>query len=110
MANLQKIRELARQKKISLNEVASRVGITPQALSRSIRANSTTFSTAEKIASVLGVSVAAFSDAAAPSDGLSKDNVPNLNVFRNMIKEVVKEVLSDTPVLTIDQIKAIRDL
>lgn len=60
MANLQKIKELARQKNLTLREVAANAGITQQALSKIIRVNSATIDTAEKIAAALEVSPAEF--------------------------------------------------
>ena len=54
MANLQLIKELADQKNISLSAIASELGITPQALSKIIRNNSTKIETLEKIAEGLG--------------------------------------------------------
>lgn len=60
MANLQLIKEIADQKNISLSAIASELGITPQALSKIIRNNSTKIETLEKIADILKVSVKVF--------------------------------------------------
>lgn len=62
MKNLDIIKILAVQKKISLSEVASKVGITPQGLNKIIRSGSTSPETLEKIAVALGVPVSTFFD------------------------------------------------
>lgn len=60
MANLQLIKEIAEQRNIALATIATELGITPQALSKLIRNNSTKIETLEKIAHILKVSVATF--------------------------------------------------
>lgn len=60
MANLQKIKEIARQKNISLDVLAKEIGVTPQALSKMMRNNSTKIDTIERIAEILKVSVTTF--------------------------------------------------
>ena len=62
MANLQKIKELANEKNIAMQDLASRSGITPQALSRLMRLGSTNTDTLERISDILGVSPAVFFD------------------------------------------------
>lgn len=60
MANLLKIKELAKEKNIAIKDLAEKVGITPQALSKLMRLGSTNTDTLERIASLLGVSAAVF--------------------------------------------------
>lgn len=56
MVNIQKIKQIAKEKGIPLNVVCKRVGITPQALSRIIRDNSTTVETLERLCDAVGCS------------------------------------------------------
>lgn len=60
MVNLLKIKELAKAKKIALNDVADQLGMTPQALSRMIKDNSTKVSTLEKICEIFDVPIGYF--------------------------------------------------
>lgn len=60
MANLQIIKELASAKNMTLDQLSRSLGITPQALSKIMRENSTKIDTLERIANVLGVPVAVF--------------------------------------------------
>lgn len=60
MANLQIIKELAREKNFPLEQLAKELEITPQALSKIMRENSTKVSTLERIAQILKVSVMVF--------------------------------------------------
>lgn len=60
MANLQIIKELAVRKNITLDQLSKDLGITPQALSKIMRENSTRIDTLERIASELAVPVAIF--------------------------------------------------
>ncbi len=69
MANLQKIKILAREKNISLDALANNLGITPQALSKAIRLNSTKIETLERIAEQLGVSPCEFFSDASGATG-----------------------------------------
>lgn len=62
MANLQLIKDIAEQKNIPLTYIATELGITPQALSKLMRNNSTKIDTLEKIAQILKVSVTVFFD------------------------------------------------
>lgn len=62
MANLQLIKEIAERKNIPLATIASELGITPQALSKIMRNNSTKIETLERIAQILKVSVTVFFD------------------------------------------------
>jgi transcriptional regulator with XRE-family HTH domain len=60
MANLQKIKEIADEKNISLSALAGELGITPQALFKLMRNNSTKIETLEKIATILKVPIVSF--------------------------------------------------
>lgn len=67
MANLQKIKTLAVAAGIGMESLASQLGITPQALSKLIRNNSTKIETLEAIARILNVPVTVFFDDASSS-------------------------------------------
>lgn len=60
MANLQLIKELAEQKKISVRELAEKVGLKENQIHVMCRSNSTKIDTLEKIAHVLDVPVSLF--------------------------------------------------
>ena len=62
MANLFKIKEIARAKRISIKNLAENVGITEQGLQKLIRDNSTKVETLEKIAHELEVPIGYFFD------------------------------------------------
>lgn len=62
MANLQKIKNIAEKKKISIRELADRVGLKENQIHVMCRTNSTKIDTLEKIANELGVSVSCFFD------------------------------------------------
>lgn len=60
MAKLSIIKDLAKQKNLTLDYVAKESGITSQGLYKMMRENSTKVDTLEKIAEVLGVPVSRF--------------------------------------------------
>lgn len=60
MANLLKIKELARMRNTSLKQLAEDVGISEQALHQLMRKNTTAIATLEAIATKLGVSPSTF--------------------------------------------------
>jgi DNA-binding Xre family transcriptional regulator len=62
MANLLKIKDLARMRNISLKQLAEDVGISEQALHQLIRRNTTAIATLETIATKLNVSPVVFFD------------------------------------------------
>ncbi len=66
MANLQKIKEIADKKNISLSALSGELGITPQALFKLMRNNSTKIETLEKIATILKVPIVSFFGDATP--------------------------------------------
>lgn len=62
MANLQKIKVIAKERGIAINELAEQLGITPQAVHLMVRENSTKTDTLERIAQILQVPVTVFFD------------------------------------------------
>ena len=62
MANLQRIKDLAEERKISVRELAERVGLKENQIHVMCRTNSTKIDTLERIAKGLGVSVSYFFD------------------------------------------------
>lgn len=62
MVNLQKIKDFAEKKKISIRELAEKVGLKENQIHVMCRTNSTKIDTLEKIAYALGVSVSCFFD------------------------------------------------
>jgi DNA-binding Xre family transcriptional regulator len=62
VANLLKIKEIAKEKKISIRELSASAGITEQGLQRLIRENSTKVETLEAIAKKLDVHISVFFD------------------------------------------------
>lgn len=89
MVDLKKIREIARQKNIKLNDLAEMAGISPQALSLIMRSNSTTVTTFDKICQVLGVSPAVF------FDNTSTGDVINTSVKGDNSSVIGKQVVTD---------------
>ena len=76
MANFKIIRDLCKQKRITIRELANRVGIGDAALHKIIQNNSTNTTTIEDIAKVLEVEVGIFFD--SDSVLLSKEEVEEL--------------------------------
>lgn len=74
MANLQKIKTLSKERKITLRSLANQVGISEQGLQKIIRDNTTSISTVERIAAILGVSPAVFFDETPTSVNAMGDN------------------------------------
>jgi len=62
MANLQIIKDIAERRKISIRDLADRVGVKENQIHVMCRTNSTKIDTLEKIAKVLDVSVVVFFD------------------------------------------------
>lgn len=87
MANLQMIKELARKRNFPLEQLAKELDITPQALSKMMRENSTKVTTLERIAQLLKVSVKVFfpeEDSCPVSDhsvSLSGKNLTNQTTY-----------------------------
>lgn len=74
MANLQKIKTISKERKITLRSLANQVGISEQGLQKIIRDNTTSISTVERIASILGVSPSVFFDETPTSVNAMGDN------------------------------------
>lgn len=97
MANLLIIKELLKQKKITIRDFASGIGMTEQALQLLIRKNSTKIETLELIAQKLNVSVSIFFDGEPDGDVaaaalLSKQIVKESSkIISNSIEELVKD-------------------
>lgn len=83
MANLLKIKEVAKAKKIPLKTVAESIGMTPVALSNMMQKGSTNTSTLEKIASVLGESPAIFFDDTKHGEDFSMRDIENVKELIN---------------------------
>jgi transcriptional regulator with XRE-family HTH domain len=81
MANLHLIKDIAKNKQISIRKIAVDVGISDVALHSLIKNGSTNTTTLEKIANVLGVSAGVF------FDGYNEDCILNDNSDRD---DVVK--------------------
>lgn len=62
MANLLKIKELAREQGLTIEQIASEADMTPQALHKLIRENSTKIETLERLSCILKVSPRIFFD------------------------------------------------
>ena len=98
MVNLQIIKDIAEQKNIPLATIASELGITPQALSKLMRNNSTKIDTLEKIAQILKVSATVFFDDSANGEML-KSNVRSLGgVYSASQKDDVVVMIDFVPV------------
>lgn len=64
MANLQKIKTIAKERGISLVSICKNVGVTEQGLQKMIKNNTTTIDTIERIADYLNVPITTFFDEA----------------------------------------------
>ena len=62
MANLQKIKVIAKERGIAINDLAEQLGITPQAVHLMVRENSTKTETLERVAQILQVPITVFFD------------------------------------------------
>jgi transcriptional regulator with XRE-family HTH domain len=62
MANLLKIKEIAKEQKVTLKEIARTIGITEAGLQKLVRENSTKVDTLEAIARKLAVPISVFFD------------------------------------------------
>lgn len=91
MANLQKIRDIAKARRISLRDLASQIGVTEAGVYRIIKENSTRVDTLEAIAKILQVPISVFFDD-IPTECFHGDDLIETN--RNL-SETVK-TLSET--------------
>lgn len=74
MANLSKIKAIAKLKGMTLGHLCKVVGITPQQLSYIMRENVTTIDTLERISAALGIPASTFFDEAPVSVSSVGDN------------------------------------
>ena len=85
MANLEHIRDLCERKKITIRELAQRIGRDESSIQSAIRRGSTNTTTVELIAKELGVSAGVF------FDGFAADNTEELQREIAHLKELLKE-------------------
>lgn len=85
MANLLIIRDLCERKKMSIRELAQRIGRDESTIQSAIRRGSTNSTTLELIAEELGVSAGMFFDGFAP------DNVKELEKELAHYKQILQE-------------------
>lgn len=97
MANLLIIRDLCEHKKMTIRELAQRVGRDESSIQSAIRRGSTNSSTLELIAKELGVSAAVF------FDGYTVDNSKELQREIDHLKELLKEKERLIEVLMVDR-------
>lgn len=84
MANLLKIKELAKARGITLRQLAESVGISEQAMQKLMQKNSTSIATLEAIALQLEVAPSAFFDGANDYIGGNVANHGTINDSRNI--------------------------
>lgn len=77
MVNLQRIKTIAKENKITLRDLATKTGITEQALHQLIRRNSTATDTLSKIANILEVDIKVFFE----SETETKQRISGNKVF-----------------------------
>ena len=113
MANLLRIKELAKEKNIAIKDLAEKVGITPQALSKLMRLGSTNTDTLERIASLLGVSAAVFFEPVNAPAELQEVDAPSVinghHIKGNrvndsrLLEKAIDEIAEQRKLLTISQ-------
>lgn len=107
MANLLIIKDLLKQKKISIRDFATELGMTEQALQLLIRKNSTKIETLELIAQKLNVSVATFFEENAENRGTK--NVLFLKEVLEDAGEAIAKVIKEAVQEKEELIKAKND-
>ncbi|MBD5342771.1 MAG: helix-turn-helix transcriptional regulator [Bacteroides sp.] len=112
MANLQKIKVLAKKRGTTINDLAKQLGMTPQAIHLMVRENSTKTDTLERIARMFEVPISIFFDetmdggkiqnAGTENHQSSRDNNTGINMAEHdeLIKlreevKYLKKILSD---------------
>lgn len=85
MANLLIIRDLCERKKMTIRELAQRIGRDESSIQSAIRRGSTNTTTIELIADALGVSASVF------FDGYAGDDCVKLQREIDYLKEILKE-------------------
>lgn len=86
MANLKKIRTLCEAKKITIRELAKKIGRDESSIQSAIRRGSTNSATIEKIAEVLGVPAEYFFDG-----WIENTQKPNMEKEIDHLKELLAE-------------------
>ncbi|MBD5361538.1 MAG: helix-turn-helix transcriptional regulator [Bacteroides sp.] len=112
MANLQKIKVLAKKRGTTINDLAKQLGMTPQAIHLMVRENSTKTDTLERIARMFEVPISIFFDETMDGEKIqnagtentqsSRDNNTGINIAEHdeLIKlreevKYLKKILSD---------------
>lgn len=83
MANLMRIKTLAESRKISVRELAERVGVKENQIHVMCRTNSTKIDTLERIAQILGVPISYFFDEPKELRQAGRDYVERGNIEHN---------------------------
>ncbi|MFV0538857.1 MAG: helix-turn-helix domain-containing protein [Dysgonomonas sp.] len=92
MANLLIIKDLLKEKKISIRDFANELGMTEQALQLLIRKNSTKIETLELIAQKLNISVSMFFEKEIESKNNTSTTNDDLIVTNKNLSETVKSL------------------
>lgn len=86
MANLLKIKDLAKERKIPLKALAQEIGMKPEALSTMMRNGTTNTKTLERIAEILSVSPAVFFESKDNDNNAKEDySLNSLDELRDLI-------------------------
>lgn len=92
MANLLKIKELLKEKKITIKSFSADIGMTEQGLQKLIRDNSTKIETLELIAKKLNVSVVVFFDENTQTNNALPLTDSQFTYFIDKIEAQAKEI------------------
>lgn len=92
MANLLKIKELLKEKKITIKSFSADIGMTEQGLQKLIRDNSTKIETLELIAKKLNVSVVVFFDENTQANNALPLTDSQFTYFIDKIEAQAKEI------------------
>ncbi len=91
MPNLQKIKQIASEKNISMGALAEKINMTPTGLSKIMRENATTVATLEKIVNALQVSPTVFFDLSFDMFHENSNNVEKTVAVPKEILEMLAE-------------------
>lgn len=96
MANLFLIRDLCERKKMSIRELAQRIGRDESSIQSAIRRGSTNSATIEMIAKELGVSAGYFFDGFAVDDTSDlKQEIEHLNALLNEKERLIEVLMNE---------------
>lgn len=99
MAKLTLIREIAQRKKISIRELAEKIGRDESTIQSAIRRGSTNSSTLEQIAAALGVSAGVFFDGYAPEETSKlQAEIEHLNALLKEKERTIEILIARQPV------------